>query len=642
MYTRTETNEKANLMWLAQDESNTLSGVSDGSVRDSNCQGTWAWALIRCTQDNAEPIGIDGRGREYVEGLDTQEAHSYRMEAIGLLSALHYVRKNLHWKGKLNWYMDSKSVIDTFDMCHNMRQTKWVKQRDKDVWLELIAEKKRWGRERIQIYHVESHVDKKKDAEGNKRIPTPIQNMNIHADQLADEVYTNDQIHGMDTSTLETYGEWVIQKNCNLVTGHWRNQLKEEIRLDRTKRTAKKDKLMWGLCPEEIDWKRMRKTSGNKTIREKLQAAKLMGGRRATNTFLKTFGITATDTCTLCGKHRESNRHALCFCTDRNLNNARNNTGQAIAALVTEAGGTSGMATVFRTIYGTEENGSATRMNGICNRNGTKKLEFPKKWQTAWRKGRNNERRTWEEEGWSRAAEITVTMGGATPMWTGVITKAWTWLLTWGGIPHQRKQKLIKNIRNELKEYANTTWKYRCQANEKARIEDKIPDAKYSKQLAKQFIRQLRIQGQMTVEQVVQLTAEQRMHLRTKINRNWEDGTKQMSLLKLDFTIIENDDTTTAPEAVTRKRTLTEVTKEASDTVGWKQAKLPWEYTPAETPPPSKQKRKRETTPDTTQTTITEKWNTPTTLGCKRRRPTKTKKKPNDTMEHTMKYARHA
>ena len=123
MYTRTETNEKANLMWLAQDESNTLSGVSDGSVRDSNCQGTWAWALIRCTHDNAEPIGIDGRGREYVEGLDTQEAHSYRMEAIGLLSALHYVRKNLHWKGKLNWYMDSKSVIDTFDMCHNMRQT---------------------------------------------------------------------------------------------------------------------------------------------------------------------------------------------------------------------------------------------------------------------------------------------------------------------------------------------------------------------------------------------------------------------------------------------------------------------------------------------------------------------------------------
>ena len=51
----------------------------------------------------------------------------------------------------------------------------------------------------------------------------------------------------------------------------------------------------------------MRKTSGNKTIREKLQAAKLMGGRRATNTFLKTFGITATDTCTLCGKHRDSN-----------------------------------------------------------------------------------------------------------------------------------------------------------------------------------------------------------------------------------------------------------------------------------------------------------------------------------------------
>ena len=102
--------------------------------------------------------------------------------------------------------------------------------------------------------------------------------------------------------------------------------------------------------------------------------------------------------------------------------------------------------------------------------------------------------------------------------------------LGWNTTPAETKTD--KNIRNKLKEYANTTWKYRCQANEKARIEDKIPDAKYSKQLAKQFIRQLRIQGQMTVEQVVQLTAEQRMHLRTKINRKWEDGTKQMSLLK--------------------------------------------------------------------------------------------------------------
>ena len=86
--------------------------------------------------------------------------------------------------------------------------------------------------------------------------------------------------------------------------------------------------------------------------------------------------------------------------------------------------------------------------------------------------------------------------------------------------------------------------------NEKARIEDKIPDAKYGKQLAKQCIRQLRMQDQITVEQVILLTAEQRMHLQTKINRNWEDGTKQLSLSNLDFTIIENDDTTTAPEAV--------------------------------------------------------------------------------------------
>ena len=58
--------------------------------------------------------------------------------------------------------MDSQAVIHTFAMCHRLNDSRWIKQRDKDVWVELIKGKKRWGKGRITIHHVESHVDTKK------------------------------------------------------------------------------------------------------------------------------------------------------------------------------------------------------------------------------------------------------------------------------------------------------------------------------------------------------------------------------------------------------------------------------------------------------------------------------------------------
>ena len=93
-----------------------------------------------------------------------------------------------------------------------------------------------------------------------------------------------------------------------------------------------------------------------------------------------------------------------------------------------------------------------------------------------------------------------------------------------------------------------------------ARIENKPGDATYSKELAQQFIKQLRIQGQITVAQVIQQTAEGRLRLRDRINRKWEDGTRQKSLLDLDFELIEKtDETYTPPEAVRKKRTIADV-----------------------------------------------------------------------------------
>ena len=70
--------------------------------------------------------------------------------------------------------------------------------------------------------------------------------------------------------------------------------------------------------------------------------------------------------------------------------------------------------------------GRATNMYGrMYSKSGeTSKLAFPVEWHTAWRKGKTNEPRTWLEDGQARAAEIAITMGGSTPLWTGNVTKA--------------------------------------------------------------------------------------------------------------------------------------------------------------------------------------------------------------------------
>ena len=162
------------------DRTNTLNdvihGVSSGSVRESQEAGTFAWALLHKTSSHTyEPIGATAQGWEglYSTKLPTHEVHSYRMEALGLLSAFTFLRKEIRWTGKVEWHLDSKSVIDTFEKCEKLHKSSWHRQRDKDIWTALQIEKVHW-KGRVKITHAESHVDKKKD-NGNMRIPTSIQ-----------------------------------------------------------------------------------------------------------------------------------------------------------------------------------------------------------------------------------------------------------------------------------------------------------------------------------------------------------------------------------------------------------------------------------------------------------------------------------
>jgi hypothetical protein len=70
------------------------------------------------------------------------------------------------------------------------------------------------------------------------------------------------------------------------------------------------------------------------------------------------------------------------------------------------------------------------RIKELRERNKTK-IHCPKEWTKAYKKGTKNTNRTYIEEMQARAVEIIVNAGGITPLWIGVIPKAWMWLMKW-------------------------------------------------------------------------------------------------------------------------------------------------------------------------------------------------------------------
>jgi ribonuclease HI len=107
------------------------------------------------------------------------------MEAAALLSGLVYLREEMQWPGTIEWHTESQSVIDTSDKILWSNMTHWVKQRDKDIWDPLRGELQKCDG-RLNLHHVESHTDKKKNEDGTPRKVTPLEEMNQWAEKLAD------------------------------------------------------------------------------------------------------------------------------------------------------------------------------------------------------------------------------------------------------------------------------------------------------------------------------------------------------------------------------------------------------------------------------------------------------------------------
>ena len=208
---------------------------SDGSVRNSIQMGTFVWTVAIKENGIFQPIGLECRGKEYVYGLEIHENHSYRMESLALLSGLTYFHQELKWKGKLEWYTDAKSVKDTYEGTIEYTFSKWNKQRDKDVW-EAITQLKPIWKDRINLIHVESHMDTKLKKRNIERELSQPELLNIMADKIADAAYTTD-MPWLNKKSMALARSTTISMFDNMITGNWRTEIKEQI-IEKTKQST--------------------------------------------------------------------------------------------------------------------------------------------------------------------------------------------------------------------------------------------------------------------------------------------------------------------------------------------------------------------------------------------------------------------
>ena len=113
-------------------------------------------------------------------------------------------------------------------------------------------------------------------------------------------------------------------------------------------------------------------------------------------------------------------------------------------SLIGEHKDTTELQRVANILYGTDEKGRTS--------NFASEKTLPVNWKQAWHK-RKKETRMEETEG--RAAEVMIKLGNIAPLWTGVLTKAFTWLIK--DIVSQKRKKFIKSYRQILQEFANET-----------------------------------------------------------------------------------------------------------------------------------------------------------------------------------------
>ena len=601
-------------------DTQTMWVASDGSVLDSHTGGTWAWHLLnkigeKYTRWGVEAVGVEWLGKAVIqmEGpppLDTLQSHSYRTEALAVLSGLTFLRVELEWKGTVEWHTDSQAVIDTSGTVHWYNMTKWVKQRDKDVWVALRMELKRWEG-RLKFHHVESHTDKKKDEQGNKRKVTPIEEMNQYADWLADWAYTAD-IKVLEASTLECDGKPTIHMAGQLVSGNWRTQIQEEIRLNNSKQLASKDPDNWGICPEDIAWHRMVGTSKKTSIYDRMKTAQIMHGRRTTKDLLYKFDLIDEPTCDMCGEAIETNEHVLCHCTGNQCSRAKRMVADMMVEAVKRHGGDECLMGIMASLYSTDDRGAAINREAHCSlESDTVTISnCPDSWSAAF----GTKAATYDHVAHARAYEHLLRLGGNQPVWTGVITKPLLYLMKWGNIKDERLTSMFKEFRCVLHAHAKVVWRNRCETvyspeNEKRRLLVK----KHKE--ACEIVIEAKAAGYITAAEVMQMSPIQKARLKHAHIGGWQDQWSQQKISQMFAPAAEQN--TLIRARLTRPAHIVTMPRKTQRTLSSAGSLGP----EAEASIDKKEKAGNKKKNDNNQLTLQESWNLPEASTAKTRVP---------------------
>jgi hypothetical protein len=143
-----------------------------------------------------------------------------------------------------------------------------------------------------------------------------------------------------------------------MITGNWRKQIQEEIRLNTSKRLAEKDTDKWGICPEDIAWHRMLGTADTDGIYNRLKMAQIMHGKRTTKNLLHKFQLIDEPSCDMCGEYAETNERVLCHCTTKQCTYAKGKVAAMMVQNIQNNGGDNVTQDMMATIYETTETGA--------------------------------------------------------------------------------------------------------------------------------------------------------------------------------------------------------------------------------------------------------------------------------------------
>ena len=118
-------------------------------------------------------------------------------------------------------------------------------------------------------------------------------------------------------------------------------------------------------------------------------------------------------------------------------------------------------------------------------------------------------------------------------MWIGVITKAWIWLMEWGGITDNCISEYIREIRQIIYTFAKETWKVRCEAVYSPGEEKKRRKKRDTNEMYKSYIRKMKKSNKINITHLINMTMKERTNLMQR--REFRNQWKQSSLESLEF-----------------------------------------------------------------------------------------------------------